>query len=79
MADEQLADHPNDREIYDYPGGRRKSKVWKTFGFYKSKPGAPTKENLDMTKAICRLCRKSYVNKGKLPTSAAVIVKSLYM
>ena len=28
------------------------------------KEGPKTKENLDMTKVICRLCRKQYANKG---------------
>ena len=52
-------------EIFNYPGARRKSKVWDTFGFLKVKAGPPTKENLDMDHAICRLCRKSYKNKGR--------------
>ena len=51
-------------EIFNYPGARRKSKVWDTFGFLKVQAGPPTKENLDMDHAICRLCRKSYKNKG---------------
>ena len=41
-------------EICRYPGNAR-SKVWQYFGFY---------EDLDMTKVICRLCRKQYANKG---------------
>lgn len=64
MADSDLPTE-NVREIYPYPGGRKKSKVWDTFGFYKIKPGPATKENLDMSQAICRICKKSYVNKGK--------------
>ena len=47
----------SEEEIFNFPGGRRKSKVWNTFGFLKIKPGPPTKENLDMSSAICRLCR----------------------
>ena len=50
-------------EICRYPGNDR-SKVWEYFGFYKLKEGPETKENLDMTKVICRLCRKQYANKG---------------
>ena len=46
-----------------YPGNAR-SKVWEYFGFYQLKEGPKTKENLDMTKVICRLCRKQYANKG---------------
>ena len=52
-------------EIFNYPGARQKSKVWDTFGFLKVKAGPPTKENLDIDHAICRLCRKSYKNKGR--------------
>jgi len=50
-------------EIRRYPGNAR-SKVWEYFGFYQVKEGPKTKENLDMTKVICRLCRKQYTNKG---------------
>ena len=50
-------------EICRYPGNAR-SKVCEYFGFYQVKEGAKTKENLVMTKAICRLCRKQYTNKG---------------
>ena len=50
-------------EICRYPGNDR-SKVWEYFGFYQLKEGPKTKENLDMTKVICRLCRKKYANKG---------------
>lgn len=28
--------------------------------------GPPTKENLDMTKNICKLCRKEYAFKGNI-------------
>lgn len=72
MADPSLAetqsDDKNDNnegpEICPYPGGKARSEVWKYFGFYKAKIGPPTKENLDMTHAVCRLCRKKYANKG---------------
>ena len=50
-------------EICCYPGNAR-SKVWEYFGFYQVKEGPKTKKNLDMTKVICRLCRKQYANKG---------------
>ncbi|XP_069134524.1 E3 SUMO-protein ligase ZBED1-like [Argopecten irradians] len=50
--------------IYPYPGGKARSRVWTHFGFYKIKEGGPSKENLDMTKAICKICRRSYANKG---------------
>ncbi|WAR27086.1 ZBED1-like protein [Mya arenaria] len=58
MADE------NDDVLYDYPVGKAKSKVWLFFAFKKIKPGPPTKENLDMSKVYCRLCKKAYANKG---------------
>ena len=50
-------------EICCYPGNAR-SEVWEYFGFYQVKEGPKTKENLDITKVICRLCRKQYTNKG---------------
>lgn len=28
--------------------------------------GPPCKENLDMTKSVCKLCRKEYAFKGKI-------------
>ena len=34
------------------------------FGFQKIKPGPSIKENLNMQTVICKLCRKSYANKG---------------
>lgn len=52
-----------DREIYPFPA-ITKSKVWDFYGFYKVKEGPPLRENLDMTKAVCRLCLKKYINKG---------------
>ena len=42
---------------------KKKIEVWKYFGFIKAKDGTATKTNLDMTKAIYRLCCKSYSNK----------------
>lgn len=52
--------------IYNHPGGKARSQVWKVFGFFKKedRQGPGTRENLDMTKAVCRLCRKEYTNKG---------------
>ncbi|XP_062577042.1 E3 SUMO-protein ligase ZBED1-like [Saccostrea cucullata] len=50
-------------EIFPYPGNT-KSVVWKYFGFLKKTDGPPIKANLDMTTAICRVCRKKYANKG---------------
>ena len=61
-----------DQEIFAYPGGRKKSRVWKTFGFLKKGPGPATRENLDMTRALCRICKKSYVNKGKVAHASFV-------
>lgn len=51
-------------QIYPYPGATR-SVVWKYFGFTRKKEGPPSKHNLDMAVVICKLCRKSYANKGK--------------
>ena len=48
-------------EICCYPGNTM-SKVWEYFGFYQVKEGPKTKENMDTTKLICRLCRKQYAN-----------------
>ena len=50
-------------EICHYPRNAR-SKLWEYFVFYQVKEGPKTKENLDMTKVICRLCTKQYTNKG---------------
>ena len=64
VADESnMAAEMAELEICRYPGNAR-SKVWGYFGFYQLKEGPKTKENLDMTKVICRLCRKQYANKG---------------
>ncbi|XP_061162647.1 uncharacterized protein LOC133171872 [Saccostrea echinata] len=48
-----------------------KHRVWTYFAFNKLKDGPATKANLDMTKAVCRLCIKEYSFKvGKvLPIS----------
>ena len=51
-------------ETFEYPGRNAKSMVWRYFAFYKSKEGSATKENLDMSKAICRVCQKEYANEG---------------
>ena len=53
-----------DRTIYPFPGKKTKLKVWNFFGFHKIKEGPPTKENLDMAVAVCRVCGKKYANKG---------------
>jgi len=39
-------------KVYDHPEGKKKSVVWKYFGFIKAKNGSTTKTNLDMTKAV---------------------------
>ena len=41
-----------------------RTKVWEYFSFHQVREGPKTKENLDMTKVICRLCRKQHANKG---------------
>ncbi|KAK3584783.1 hypothetical protein CHS0354_021243 [Potamilus streckersoni] len=51
------------KTIYPYPVGKAHSRVWTYFGFYKAQEGPLTKENLDMTKVVCKLCRKEYANK----------------
>ena len=45
--------------LYKYPG-KAKSKVWLYFGFMLVKPGPANKDNLDLTRAVCRLCKKTY-------------------
>ena len=40
-----------------------RTKVWEYFRFYQVKEGPKTKENLDMMKVICRLCRKQQAKK----------------
>ena len=49
-------------EICRYPGNAR-SKVWEYFGSYQLQEGPKTKEHLDMTKVICRLCRSNMPTK----------------
>ena len=52
--------------IYDFPGKRGRSVVWKYFGFIKiDKDKPPIKENLHLNHVICRLCKKRYAYKGK--------------
>ena len=58
-----MAAKMDELEICRYPGNAR-SKEWEYFGFHQVKEGPKTKENLDMTKVICRLCGKQYANKG---------------
>lgn len=55
-----------EKPIFNHPGGKARSDVWKVFGFHKKRPGPgpATRDNLDMTKTICRLCKKEYINKG---------------
>ena len=37
------------KHIYDHPGTKKKSEVWKYFGLYKKDQSLPpTKDNLDM-------------------------------
>lgn len=52
--------------LYDHPGLKTKSLVWKHFGFLKTKEGPANFKNLDMSRAICKLCRRVYANKGRL-------------
>ena len=61
MASEQAGvNASNDsRRIFPYPGLAR-SDVWAHFGFYKAENG-----ELDMKKAICKICRKVYTNNGE--------------
>ena len=63
VADESNMAEMAELEICRYPGNAR-SNVREYFGFYQLKEGPKTKENLDVTKVICRLCRKKYANKG---------------
>ena len=54
-----------DREICAYPGKKARSKVWEHSGFYRKNVGSPIRENLEMVKAVCRLCKKENAYKGK--------------
>ena len=47
-------------QLYPYPG-KVKSYVWAHFGFHKSMKDG----KLDLTKAVCRECKKEYTNNGK--------------
>jgi hypothetical protein len=53
--------------IYNHPGRKTKSVVWKHFGFFKKQNavGGPTVKTLDMERAVCKICKKLYINKGK--------------
>ncbi|XP_060567575.1 E3 SUMO-protein ligase ZBED1-like [Ruditapes philippinarum] len=50
-----------DQVLFNYP---TRSIVWKYFGFTKKGLGPAIKANLNMNTAICKLCKKSYANKG---------------
>ena len=63
MASE-FEENNNNYEVYPYPG-KAKSVVWKFFGLLKKAEGPPTKANLDMATAVCRVCGKKYANKGR--------------
>lgn len=67
-GDDLAGSSDNSKEIFNHPGaggkGKARSDVWKVFGFHKKKSGPPSRDNLDMTKAVCRICRKEYINKG---------------
>jgi hypothetical protein len=56
-------DRNNNEDLFPYPGNTT-SRVWKYFFFKKKKDGAPVKDNLEMSRVICTLCRKSYANNG---------------
>ncbi len=59
-VDEEI--NNNEMEIFPYPG-KAKSDVWKFFSFLKKTDGPPIKANLDMTTAICRVCK--FISNGK--------------
>ncbi|XP_069107962.1 E3 SUMO-protein ligase ZBED1-like [Argopecten irradians] len=64
-ADNELLSVLENKTIYPHPGSKAKSEVWKYFGFLKMSDNLPpTKSNLNMNQAICRLCRKVYKNTG---------------
>ena len=46
-------------KLYDHTG-TKKSVVWKYFGFIEAKDRPATKTNLNMTKTLFKLCRKSH-------------------
>lgn len=54
--------------LFPYPGSKTRSRVWQYFGFKKVDAALPaTKENLNMKSATCKICRKEYAFKGRLP------------
>ena len=55
-----------DKNILCKNPGKTKSILWDYFGFRKRGDGPAVKSNLDMTTAVCRLCKKSYANKCTL-------------
>ena len=63
MASESIADH--DGEFFSFPG-KTKSCVWDFFRFRKVWEGPANKSNLDMTTVVCKLCKKTYANKGSV-------------
>jgi hypothetical protein len=67
----------HEKNIFPYPG-KTVSRVWDYFGFQKLNAGPPVKENLDMSKVICKICQKTYANKGTVPhpLQSACFVKS---
>lgn len=70
----EAANSTRNDELYPHPGTKLKSDVWKYFGFQKKDKGEPPyKNNLDMSKAFCKLCRKSYTNTGRLFTVDSVV------
>ena len=44
--------------LYNYLGGKAKSKVWLFFAFSKIKPGPPTKEKHDISKRIVAFAKR---------------------
>ena len=52
-------------DIFPYPGGKARSRVWNYFGFKKrDTDGSISKDNLIMSVAVCRICHKNiYANK----------------
>ncbi len=68
----------NNNALFKYPGKAR-SHVWAYFWFLNSKPGLPSKENLDMRFTICIICKRSYANKGNQLPTLPKTVNSLQM
>ncbi|WAQ99966.1 hypothetical protein MAR_024339 [Mya arenaria] len=69
-----LADGNRESEIFNHPGSKTKSYVWKVFGFQKIALNLPpTKDNLNMNIAICRLCKKTYKNTVKQLLSSNIV------